>query len=88
MLTMKENVELLESRIRSVCGEMAFKKSSLSQQRVAEVVLESIVLNNHNYHLRKAIDDHRFFHSMIQLEYDHVRVTLLLFSGSPDPQPV
>lgn len=76
MLTMKENVDLLESRIRTVCGEMALRSTTQSQQRVAEVILESIVLNNHNYHLRKAIDDHRFFHSMLQLEYDHVRVPL------------
>lgn len=79
MLSMKEDVELLEQRIRGFCDEMQSHPGmkSPAEERVAEVILESIVLNNHNYHLKKAIDDHRFFHSMLQLEYDHVRCGLL-----------
>lgn len=80
MVNMKEDVDELEAKIRGICSHMALTSTSKSQERVAEVILESIVLNNHNYNLRRAIDDHRFFHSMLQLEYDHVRLLSAGFS--------
>ncbi|POM78495.1 hypothetical protein PHPALM_3974 [Phytophthora palmivora] len=71
MMTMKETVAAMESRIRELCE--GTKAQSPMRHKISELTMEATHLTNHNYSLRKALDDHRFFHSMLQLEYDHVR---------------
>ncbi|KAF4315451.1 hypothetical protein BBO99_00009365 [Phytophthora kernoviae] len=73
MMTMKETVEVLEGRIKELCEGV--KVGSTARQRISELTMEATYLTNHNYSLRKALDDHRFFHSMLQLEYDHRETT-------------
>uniref|UniRef100_H3GYA6 Uncharacterized protein n=1 Tax=Phytophthora ramorum TaxID=164328 RepID=H3GYA6_PHYRM len=73
MMTMKETVAAMESRIRSLCD--GGKRESPLRQSISDLTLEATHLTNHNYNLRKALDDHRFFHSMLQLEYDHRETT-------------
>lgn len=75
MLTMKDVVETLETQITSFCKKQRFPAEK--QQQICDMALEAITLNHQNYYLRKAIDDHRFFHSMAQLEYEHVRIASL-----------
>ncbi|KAF4147176.1 hypothetical protein GN958_ATG03586 [Phytophthora infestans] len=73
MMTMKETVAAMESRIRELCEGV--KSESPTRQKISELTMEATHLTNHNYSLRKALDDHRFFHSMLQLEYDHRETT-------------
>ncbi|KUF81184.1 hypothetical protein AM587_10002441 [Phytophthora nicotianae] len=73
MMTMKETVAAMESRIRELCEGV--KSESPIRQKISELTMEATHLTNHNYSLRKALDDHRFFHSMLQLEYDHRETT-------------
>lgn len=70
MLSMKDVVETLETQITTFCKKQQFPVKK--QQQICDMALEAITLNHQNYYLRKAIDDHRFFHSMAQLEYEHV----------------
>lgn len=79
-MTMKETVAAMESRIRELCEGV--KSESPVRQKISDLTIEAQHLTNHNYNLRKALDDHRFFHSMLQLEYDHVR-----FMSCPPPSP-
>lgn len=80
MLTMKDVVSNLETQILSFCHKQNFSPSK--QQAVCDMAVEAIRLNHQNYHLRKAIDDHKFFHSMIGLEYEHVRLGVAALLGS------
>ncbi|EGZ06851.1 hypothetical protein PHYSODRAFT_565755 [Phytophthora sojae] len=73
MMTMKETVAAMEVRIRELCE--GAKSESPMRQKISELTMEAQHLTNHNYNLRKALDDHRFFHSMLQLEYDHRETT-------------
>ncbi|KAE8995213.1 hypothetical protein PR003_g20274 [Phytophthora rubi] len=73
MMTMKETVAAMESRIRELCEGV--KSESPVRQKISDLTIEAQHLTNHNYNLRKALDDHRFFHSMLQLEYDHRETT-------------
>ncbi|OWZ04753.1 hypothetical protein PHMEG_00023292, partial [Phytophthora megakarya] len=73
MMTMKETVTAMERRIRELCEGP--KAESPLRQKINELTIEATHLTNHNYSLRKALDDHRFFHSMLQLEYDHRETT-------------
>ncbi|KAJ8517415.1 hypothetical protein ON010_g18324 [Phytophthora cinnamomi] len=74
MMTMKETVAAMEIRIRELCE--GAKSESPLRQKISQLTMEAQHLTNHNYSLRKALDDHSFFHSMLQLEYDHVRPVL------------
>ncbi|RLN57486.1 hypothetical protein BBJ28_00012005, partial [Nothophytophthora sp. Chile5] len=69
MMTMKETVAALEVRIQSLCEGM--KLENPTQQRISQLAMEATHLTHHNHSLRKSLDDHHFFHSMLQLEYDH-----------------
>lgn len=71
MMSMKDLVGNLETQITQFCKKQRF--ADAKKQEICDLALKAITLNNQNYHLRKAIDDHRFFHSMVQLEYEHVR---------------
>lgn len=73
MMTMKDTVAKMELRIRELCDGV--QSSDPTRQKISALTLEAQRLVNHNYSLRKALDDHRFFHSMLQLEYDHRETT-------------
>lgn len=81
MLSMKDLVGSLEAQITSFCSKQQ-RLAPEKQQQICSMALEAIALNHQNYHLRRAIDDHRFFHSMVELEYEHVRRTVECFVRS------
>jgi hypothetical protein len=80
MMTMKETVAAMELRIKKLCE--AGQSGNPLKQQISDLTLEAQHLTNHNFSLRKALDDHRFFHSMLQLEYDHVRCRAVRRGGS------
>lgn len=72
---MKAMVEAMEQRIVTATRHVDKADDSPdSQKTIHTLAMEAILLTHQNYQLRQAIDDHRFFHSMLQLEYDHVRL--------------
>ncbi|TYZ68411.1 hypothetical protein PybrP1_006199 [[Pythium] brassicae (nom. inval.)] len=75
MLTMKDAVSSLEAQIAVFCKRQP--RAAGKQQTVRDLALEAIRLSHQNYHLRRAIDDHRFFHSMVGLEFEHREATPL-----------
>ncbi|TDH73716.1 hypothetical protein CCR75_002631 [Bremia lactucae] len=69
MKTMRATVAAMETRLFELCESM--KAAESLSFKIAELTMEATHLTSHNYCLRKALDTHRFFHSMLQLEYDH-----------------
>lgn len=70
MLIMKDAVQRLEAQVAAFCDRQQHLAPA-KQQTMCDWALEAIRLNHQNYHLRRAIDDHRFFHSMVGLEFAH-----------------
>lgn len=75
---MKAMVEAMEQRIATATRHVdKAENSPAAQKAIHTLAMEAILLTHQNYQLRQAIDDHHFFHSMLQLEYDHVRIPLM-----------
>ena len=74
MLTMKERVAVLESRLQERCASEP--REHLLQHKIMALAMEATTLSHDNHELRKVLDEHEFFHVMLQLEYDHVRSCL------------
>uniref|UniRef100_K3WWG3 BHLH domain-containing protein n=1 Tax=Globisporangium ultimum (strain ATCC 200006 / CBS 805.95 / DAOM BR144) TaxID=431595 RepID=K3WWG3_GLOUD len=84
MLSMKNMVGTMEAQITQFCRTQRFDDGR--KQQLCDLALEAITLHNQNYHLRKAIDDHKFFHSMLQLEYEHRETSPMSASDFSTPR--
>uniref|UniRef100_M4BQU1 Uncharacterized protein n=1 Tax=Hyaloperonospora arabidopsidis (strain Emoy2) TaxID=559515 RepID=M4BQU1_HYAAE len=73
MLTMKERVAVLESRLQERCASEP--REHLLQHKIMALAMEATTLSHDNHELRKVLDEHEFFHVMLQLEYDHRETT-------------
>ncbi|CAH0489854.1 unnamed protein product [Peronospora farinosa] len=69
MLTMKTTVAVLETHLKKLCQGQQNATNSLIYM-ISELTMEATSLANHNYNLRKVLDDHHFFHLTLQLEYN------------------
>ncbi|CAI5715233.1 unnamed protein product [Peronospora destructor] len=74
MLTRKKTVAVLETHLENLCQGQQNDTNSLKYM-ISELTMEATSLANHNYHLRKVLDDHHFFHLTLQLEYDNRETT-------------
>ncbi|DAZ99284.1 TPA: hypothetical protein N0F65_005452 [Lagenidium giganteum] len=68
IVMMKEVVQMLEQQL-TVYARHDFDHPI--QRSMSDVAVECMQLENENFHLRKAVDDHKFFHTMVQIECDY-----------------
>ncbi|KAI9909394.1 hypothetical protein PsorP6_014526 [Peronosclerospora sorghi] len=70
MISMKKAVAMLEAQIKTLCASEQ-RDTHLIKHKIATLIMEATDLANANFQLQKAIDEHQFFHSMLQIEYNH-----------------